>query len=63
VPRLSGAPVVSSDVRAGAGLVLAGLVAEGTTLVSGIHHIDRGYAGFEQQLRALGADITREADR
>jgi UDP-N-acetylglucosamine 1-carboxyvinyltransferase len=62
VPRLSGAPVVSSDVRAGAGLVLAGLVAEGTTLVSEIHHIDRGYAGFEQQLRALGADISREEE-
>ena len=62
VPRLSGAPVVSSDVRAGAGLVLAGLVADGTTLVSEIHHIDRGYAGFEQQLRALGADISREKE-
>jgi UDP-N-acetylglucosamine 1-carboxyvinyltransferase len=62
VPRLSGAPVVSSDVRAGAGLVLAGLVADGTTLVSEIHHIDRGYAGFEQQLRALGAQISREKE-
>ncbi|MEY9848389.1 UDP-N-acetylglucosamine 1-carboxyvinyltransferase [Streptacidiphilus sp. BW17] len=60
VDWLSGAPVVSSDVRAGAGLVLAGLVADGETVVSGIHHIDRGYAGFAEQLTALGATITRE---
>src|SRR5205823_2179131 len=46
VPRLSGAPVQATDVRAGMGLVLAGLVAEGVTLVSEIHHIDRGYAGL-----------------
>jgi UDP-N-acetylglucosamine 1-carboxyvinyltransferase len=60
--RLSGAPVQASDVRAGAGLVLAGLVADGYTTVDEIHHIDRGYAGFEQQLTALGADIRRETD-
>lgn len=59
-PRLVGAPVVASDVRAGAGLVLAGLVAEGTTEVHDVHHIDRGYAGFVENLRALGADIRRE---
>jgi len=58
--RLSGAPVEATDIRAGAGLVLAGLVAEGTTTVSEIHHIDRGYAGFVDQLRALGADVVRE---
>ena len=58
--RLSGAPVEASDVRAGAGLVLAGLVAEGITLVDEVHHIDRGYAGFVESLQALGADVTRE---
>jgi UDP-N-acetylglucosamine 1-carboxyvinyltransferase len=62
VPRLSGAPVRSTDIRAGAGLLLAGLVAEGPTLVSEIHHIDRGYAGFVEQLTELGADVTREPD-
>ncbi|MEY9967712.1 UDP-N-acetylglucosamine 1-carboxyvinyltransferase [Streptacidiphilus sp. MAP12-16] len=60
VPRLSGAPVEATDVRAGAGLVLAGLVAEGVTLVSEIHHIDRGYAGLVEQLTELGAEVTRE---
>jgi UDP-N-acetylglucosamine 1-carboxyvinyltransferase len=57
--QLSGAPVRSSDIRAGAGLVLAGLVAEGVTEVAEIHHIDRGYVRFDEQLRALGADIRR----
>ena len=61
-PVLSGAPVEASDIRAGAGLVLAGLVAEGETTVSQVHHIDRGYAGFVEQLRALGADVRREPD-
>ncbi|HVQ89028.1 MAG TPA: UDP-N-acetylglucosamine 1-carboxyvinyltransferase [Actinomycetes bacterium] len=59
---LSGAPVRAPDIRAGAGLVIAGLVAEGETLVSDIHHIDRGYPHFDAQLRALGADIVREPD-
>jgi len=58
--RLTGASVVASDVRAGAGLVLAGLVAEGTTEVHEVHHIDRGYADFVENLRALGVDIRRE---
>jgi UDP-N-acetylglucosamine 1-carboxyvinyltransferase len=62
VPRLSGAPVRASDIRAGAALTLAGLVAEGVTHVSDIFHVDRGYPGFDTQLRALGADVTREAD-
>ncbi|EWT02290.1 UDP-N-acetylglucosamine 1-carboxyvinyltransferase [Intrasporangium oryzae NRRL B-24470] len=62
VPLLSGAPVESSDIRSGAALVIAGLVAEGDTLVSGVHHIDRGYPRFEVALRELGADVTREAD-
>ena len=57
--RLSAAPVVAPDIRAGAGLVLAGLVAEGTTYVEGGHHIDRGYPNFAAQLRALGADVER----
>jgi UDP-N-acetylglucosamine 1-carboxyvinyltransferase len=57
--RLSGAPVRATDIRAGAGLVLAGLVAEGVTEVTDVFHVDRGYAGFVEQLRGLGADVTR----
>ena len=55
--RLSGAPVRATDIRAGVGLVIAGLVAEGVTEVAEVHHIDRGYVRFEEQLRALGADV------
>jgi len=62
VKRLSGAPVQASDIRAGAALVIAGLVADGITTVSRAHHIDRGYAGFAEALRGLGADVTREPD-
>ncbi|MGI8627126.1 MAG: UDP-N-acetylglucosamine 1-carboxyvinyltransferase [Geodermatophilaceae bacterium] len=58
--RLSSAPVEAHDIRAGAGLVLAGLVADGRTEVSGGHHIVRGYPDFAGQLRALGADVTLE---
>src|SRR5690625_673933 len=61
-PQLSGAPVVATDIRAGAGLVLAGLVAEGETAVSAVHHIDRGYPDFCGQLTGLGADVVREPD-
>jgi UDP-N-acetylglucosamine 1-carboxyvinyltransferase len=61
-PRLSAAPVEASDIRAGAALVIAGLVAEGVTRVSGVHHVDRGYARFDEHLRGLGADVRREAD-
>ncbi len=57
--RLSGAPVVATDIRAGASLVLAGLVANGETLVSEVHHIDRGYDSFIPDLQLLGADIER----
>ena len=59
---LSGAPVAATDIRAGAGLVLAGLVAEGETLVTAVHHIDRGYPDFVSQLCSLGAQVTREPD-
>jgi UDP-N-acetylglucosamine 1-carboxyvinyltransferase len=62
VPRLSGAPVRASDIRAGAALTLAGLVGEGVTHVSDIFHVDRGYPGFDVALRHLGADVTREPD-
>ena len=61
VEQLSGAPVVATDIRAGAGLVLAGLVSEGVTLVEDSFHIDRGYPHFAEQLQGLGADVTREA--
>ncbi len=57
--RLSAAPVEATDIRAGAGLVLAGLVAEGETTVFGVSHIDRGYAGFVPALRRLGAGVER----
>ncbi|URA10231.1 UDP-N-acetylglucosamine 1-carboxyvinyltransferase [Thermospira aquatica] len=59
VPYLSGAAIMASDLRAGAGLVLAGLAARGKTEVLRIYHIDRGYEHFEEKLRALGADIER----
>jgi UDP-N-acetylglucosamine 1-carboxyvinyltransferase len=57
--RLSSAPVVATDIRAGAGLVLAGLVSDGVTEVQEIHHVDRGYPDFVPQLQALGADVRR----
>src|SRR5262249_27906950 len=57
--RLSGAPVRAPDIRAGAALVLAGLVADGVTEVTDIRHIDRGYVRFDQQLEQLGATILR----
>lgn len=59
VEKLYGADVFASDLRAGAGLVLAGLVAEGYTTVHNIHYIDRGYERLEEKYRELGADITR----
>ncbi len=59
VERLSGAPVLAPDIRAGAALVLAGLRADGETVVGDIHHIDRGYEDFVGKLASLGADITR----
>jgi UDP-N-acetylglucosamine 1-carboxyvinyltransferase len=59
VKRLSGAPVMASDLRASAGLVLAGLAAEGETEINRIYHVDRGYERIDQKLRALGAKIER----
>ena len=59
VPRLSGAPVRAPDIRAGAALVVAGLVADGETLISDVHHIDRGYDDLVGRLASLGADIAR----
>ncbi len=58
--RLSGAQVRARDIRAGAALVLAGLVADGTTTISGVEHIDRGYERFTEKLRGIGVDIVRE---
>jgi UDP-N-acetylglucosamine 1-carboxyvinyltransferase len=58
-PRLSGAPVRAHDIRAGAAMVIAGLAADGTTEITGVEHIDRGYDDLVGRLAALGADITR----
>lgn len=60
VHRLSGAPVLATDLRASAALVLAGLAAEGTTVIQGLQHLDRGYDNLEGKLRGLGARITRK---
>ena len=59
---LSGAPVRATDIRAGAALVLAGLVADGTTTVSDVFHVDRGYQQFVEALQSLGAPIVRRVD-
>ena len=59
IPRLSAAPVAASDIRAGAGLVLAGLVSDGITFVEDAFHVDRGYPNFAEQLQSLGADVSR----
>ncbi|MEA2109252.1 MAG: UDP-N-acetylglucosamine 1-carboxyvinyltransferase [Pseudomonadota bacterium] len=58
--KLSGAPVMASDLRASASLVLAGLAAEGETIISRVYHLDRGYYQFEKKLQALGAHVRRE---
>ena len=60
--KLSGAPVMASDLRASAALVLAGLVAKGKTEISRIYHIDRGYERIEEKLRLLGAEIYRKKE-
>jgi UDP-N-acetylglucosamine 1-carboxyvinyltransferase len=61
VEKLMGAPVMATDLRASAGLLVAGLAATGETRVSRVYHIDRGYENIEAKLRSLGADIRREA--
>jgi UDP-N-acetylglucosamine 1-carboxyvinyltransferase len=60
VARLMGAPVMATDLRASAGLIVAGLAADGDTVVNRVYHIDRGYERIEAKLRGLGADIRRE---
>ena len=60
--RLTGSPVSSTDLRAGAALVIAGLMADGVTEIYNLKYIDRGYENFEQKLRGLGAQITRRKD-
>ena len=59
IDKLKGAPVMATDLRASASLVLAGLVAEGSTIIDRIYHIDRGYERIEEKLKMLGADIER----
>ncbi len=59
VPRLTGAPVMATDLRASASLVVAGLVAEGETLIDRIYHLDRGYDAMEAKLASVGARIER----
>ena len=59
IPQLSAAPVAATDIRAGAGLVLAALVSDGVTTIEDAYHIDRGYPDFPVQLQSLGADVTR----
>ena len=61
VPRLSGAPVMATDLRASASLVIAGLAAAGETVVNRVYHLDRGYESLEQKLAACGADVERVA--
>jgi UDP-N-acetylglucosamine 1-carboxyvinyltransferase len=56
---LSGAPVIGTDLRASAALVIAGLAATGTTIVQGLHHLDRGYNRLDLKLQQLGAKILR----
>ena len=62
VDRLNGAPVMASDLRASASLVVAGLVADGVTEVRRIYHLDRGYERLEEKLRLVGADVERVED-
>src|SRR5699024_1532707 len=59
VDKLSGADVTATDLRASAALILAGLVAEGTTVIGALHHLDRGYENIEEKLTNLGAKIKR----
>jgi UDP-N-acetylglucosamine 1-carboxyvinyltransferase len=62
VPKLVGAPVMATDLRASMSLIIAGLVADGETQVSRVYHLDRGYERLEEKLSAVGADIERVGD-
>jgi UDP-N-acetylglucosamine 1-carboxyvinyltransferase len=62
VDRLKGAPVMATDLRASVSLILAGLAAEGDTVVSRVYHLDRGYERVEEKLSAVGARIERVPD-
>jgi UDP-N-acetylglucosamine 1-carboxyvinyltransferase len=62
VKRLTGAPVMATDLRASVSLVMAGLVAEGDTILNRVYHLDRGYERLVQKLAACGAEIERLAD-
>jgi UDP-N-acetylglucosamine 1-carboxyvinyltransferase len=62
VAELSGATVMATDLRASAGLVIAGLVATGTTTIERIYHLDRGYDAMETKLRHVGAQIERQTE-
>ena len=62
VPELYGAPVYASDLRAGAALIMAGIVANGQTEIYNLNHIDRGYENIEEKFRKLGANIERVAE-
>ena len=62
VPKLAGAPVMATDLRASVSLVLAGLAAGGETLINRVYHLDRGYERLEEKLAACGADIERLSD-
>ena len=59
VDHLDGATVMATDLRASASLVIAGLVAQGETVIDRIYHLDRGYEGIEEKLRQLGARVRR----
>ncbi len=59
VKKLSGAPVMATDLRASFALILAGLVADGETIVNRVYHLDRGYEKLEEKLKGVGADIER----
>ena len=62
VKKLTGAPVMASDLRASAGLVLAAMAAEGTTVINRVYHIDRGYERLEHRLASVGASIQRMSE-
>ena len=62
IPRLTGANVSATDLRAGAAMILAALAAEGESVIDGVKYIDRGYEEVEHKFNALGADITRVSE-